>query len=244
MILYPSLHIKDGVVARLTRSGGDLAQAEVLHTNPAERAEAFEKQGFPWLHIVDLNGAFEGRSVNHEAIEAILKAVKIPVQLSGGMRTLSTVDHWISKGVTRVVLTTVAAQNPDIVREACKCHPGRIAVKVDSRAGRVAVNGWTHTTSMKALDLALRVEEAGAAALIYADINRDSALSEVNTEAVIDLAFALTVPVIASGGVASLQDLVELKAHAQAGIAGLILGRALYSGKFEAEEALRLARGA
>jgi phosphoribosylformimino-5-aminoimidazole carboxamide ribotide isomerase len=163
------------------------------------------------------------------------------VQLSGGIRDMKTIENWIDKGVTRVVLNTIALQDPALVRDACKKFPGRIAVKVDSRAGYVAVTGWKNTSSMKALDLALRVEEAGAAALIYADINPDGALSEINNEAIIDLAFSLTVPVIASGGVNSLQDLADLKAHAKAGIAGLILGRALYSGKIKADEALALA---
>lgn len=241
MILYPSIHIKDGVVARLTRGIGYLQHAEVLHANPGERAAEFEAQKFPWLHVVDLNGAFEGRPVNIEAVEGILKSVKIPVQLSGGIRDMKTIENWLGKGVARVVLNTIALQDPDLVRDACRRFPGRVAVKVDSRAGYVAVTGWAKSSSMKALDLALRVEEAGAAALIYADINNDGALSEVNIEAIIDLAFALTTPVIASGGVNSLQDLMELKAHAKTGIAGLILGRALYSGKIDANEALALA---
>ncbi len=241
MILYPSIHIKDGVVARLTRGIGYLQHAEVLHNNPGERAAEFEAQKFPWLHVVDLNGAFEGRPVNVAAVESILKSVKIPVQLSGGIRDMKTIESWLEKGVARVALNTIALQDPDLVREACRRFPGRVAVKVDSRGGYVAVTGWAKSSSMKALDLALRVEEAGAAALIYADINHDGALSEINIEAIIDLAFALTTPVIASGGVNSLQDLAELKAHAKTGIAGLILGRALYSGKIDANEALALA---
>ena len=240
MILYPSIHIKDGVVARLTRDGGYLSQAEVLHKNVGERAAQFEAQNFQWLHVVDLNGAFEGHPVNVAAVEDILQSVRIPIQLSGGIRDMATIERWINKGVARVVLNSIALQSPEIVHEACRQFPGRIAVKIDSRAGYVAVTGWTKTSSMKALDLALRVEEAGAAALIYADINTDNALSEINTEAVIDLAFALTTPVIASGGVHSLQDLEELKANASAGISGIILGRSLYSGKINAEEALAL----
>ncbi|MFY9289061.1 MAG: 1-(5-phosphoribosyl)-5-[(5-phosphoribosylamino)methylideneamino] imidazole-4-carboxamide isomerase [Alphaproteobacteria bacterium] len=244
MILYPSIHIKDGVVARLTRGIGYLQHAEILHDDPGMRAKQFQDQQFPWLHVVDLNGVVEGRPVNVEPVEAILKSVKIPVQLSGGIRDMKTIENWIDKGVERVVLATAAVQNPDLVKEACKKFPGRIAVKVDSRGGYVAVTGWAKSSSMKALDLALRVEEAGAAALIYADINPDGALSEVNIEAIIDLAFALTTPVIASGGVNSMQDLIDLKAHAKTGIAGLILGRALYSGKINAEEALALAAAA
>ncbi len=243
MILYPSIHIKDGAVARLTRSANDLQQIEILHAEPAARAAEFEAQGFPWLHVVDLDGAFEGRTVNDQAIQSILDHVKLPVQLSGGMRDMATVERWINNGVARVVLTSAAVQNPELTREACQRFPGRIAVKIDSRDGMVATTGWTSMSTIKALDLALRVEEAGAAALIYADINQDGALSEINTEAIIDLAFALTLPVIASGGVNSLQDLVNLKANARAGISGLILGRALYNGRIDAAEALRMAAG-
>lgn len=239
MILYPSIHLKDGVVARLTHDG-DLEQADVLHHDPAARAVEFEKQGFPWLHVVDLNGAFEGHTVNNPTIESIIKAVKIPVQLSGGIRSLATVEKWIDKGVARVVLTSVAVKNPELTRQICHQFPGRIAIKVDSRGGRVATTGWTNTSSVKALDLALRVEEAGAAALIYADINSGGALGEVNIESVIDLAYALTLPVIASGGVHSLHDLNELKSNARAGVSGLILGRALYNGSINASEALKL----
>jgi phosphoribosylformimino-5-aminoimidazole carboxamide ribotide isomerase len=241
MILYPSIHIKDDAVARLTRGASDLHQVEVLHPDPGARAVAFEAEGFSWLHVVDLNGAFEGRSVNTNAIEGILKSVKIPVQLSGGIRDMQTIEKWLGHGVARVALTSAAMQDPALVREACKKFPGRIAVKIDARGGLAATTGWVKTSSIKALDLALQVEDAGAAVIIYADINRDGALSEINTEAVVDLAFALTVPVIASGGVHSLQDLSDLKAHTKVGIAGLILGRALYSGVIKAKEALKLA---
>jgi phosphoribosylformimino-5-aminoimidazole carboxamide ribotide isomerase len=240
MILYPSIHIKDDVVARLTRAG-DLQQAETLHRNPAERAAQFEAQGFPWLHVVDLNGAFDGQPINVAAVERILKTVTIPVQLSGGIRDMAAIDRWAERGVSRIVLNTAAVQDPELVKLACKRYPGRITVKIDSRAGYVAVTGWSQSSSMRALDLALRVEEAGAASVIYADINPEGALSEINMEAIVDLAFALTIPVIASGGVNSLQDLSELKRHAQAGIAGLILGRALYNGKIKADDALALA---
>ena len=241
MILYPSIHLKDGVVARLTRSGGDWHDAEVLHSNPAERAQDYERQGFPWLHVVDLNGAFEGRPVNAVSIEAILKAVKVPIQVSGGIRDMKTIESWMEKGVARVVLTTAAVQTPELVREACRAFPGRVAVKIDSQQGYVTTTGWSRRSTTRALDLALTVEEAGACAIIYADINPDGALSEVNLEAIIDLAFALTTPVIASGGVQSLHEMAELKANAHAGIAGLILGRALSNGTFTAREALELA---
>jgi phosphoribosylformimino-5-aminoimidazole carboxamide ribotide isomerase len=239
--LYPSIHIRDGHVARLTRGADDLEDAELIDTDAANRAKAFAALGFSWLHVVDLNGAFEGRPVNVEAVEAILKNAAIPVQLSGGMRSMEIIGSWFDKGVARVVLASAAVQNPELVREACKAFPGRIAVKIDSLGGYVATTGWTRAASMKALDLALRVEEAGAAAIIYADINRDGALGDVNVEAISDLAFALHTPVIASGGVNSLQDLAELKAHAGTGVAGLILGGALYSGKIKAEDALKLA---
>ena len=241
MILFPSIHLKDGVVARLTHDG-DLEQADILHHNPPARAADFQAEGFPWLHVVDLNGAFEGSSsVNNQTIEDIVNEVDIPVQLSGGIRSIATVERWLTKGVERVVLNTIALQNPELTREICRLFPGRIAIKVDSRAGRVATTGWSQTSSVKALDLALRVEEAGAAALIYADINSGGALGEVNVEAIIDLAYALTVPVIASGGVHSLQDLAQLKSNARAGVAGLILGRSLYNGIIKADDALQVA---
>ncbi|MDP9127030.1 MAG: 1-(5-phosphoribosyl)-5-[(5-phosphoribosylamino)methylideneamino] imidazole-4-carboxamide isomerase [Pseudomonadota bacterium] len=240
MILYPSIHIKDGAVGRLTREEDHRDQSEVLGTDPTQRAAEFEAQGFPWLHVVDLNGAFDGDAGNNKAVENILRTTKIPMQLSGGMRSMAGIENWFKKGVARVVLASAALHDPALVREVCRAFPGRIAVKIDSRDGYVAATGWKKTSSMKALDLALQVEDAGAAALIYADINRDGALGEVNIEAIIDLAFSLTMPVIASGGVNSLQDLADLKAHARSGVSGLILGGALYSGKIKAEEALAL----
>ena len=242
MILYPSLHIKDGVVARLTRSSSSAQQAELLHPDPVARAVVFEGEGFSWLHIVDLDGAFSDTPVNDACIEAIAKAVKIPIQLSGGIRDMAAIENWLSKGVERIVLTSAAQENPLLVQEAAERFPGRIAIKIDSIGGYVARTGWANTTSLKALDLALRAEDAGAAAIIYADINLDGALSEVNLEAIIDLAFALTIPVIASGGVSSLHDLAELKSHKDAGIEGLILGRSLYNGAIDARAALTLAR--
>ncbi|MBV8061907.1 MAG: 1-(5-phosphoribosyl)-5-((5-phosphoribosylamino)methylideneamino)imidazole-4-carboxamide isomerase [Alphaproteobacteria bacterium] len=241
MILYPSIHLKDNKVARLTRAG-DLQAADILHDDPAARAAAFAAQGFEWLHVVDLDGAFVGQPVNAQSITDILHNVKMPMQLSGGMRSMKHIEEWIEKGVARIVLTSAALQNPDLVREACRAFPGRIAVKIDSTAGYVTRTGWSNTTRMKALDLALQVEEAGVSTLIYADINNGGALSEINLEAIIDLAFALTMPVVASGGVHSMHDLEELKENARAGIAGLILGRALYDGILKAEEALKLAK--
>jgi len=241
MILYPSIHIKDGAVARLTRSSSDSRQAELLHPNPSARAALFESEGFPWLHIVDLDGAFSETSTNAATIVKIRDSIKIPMQLSGGLRSMAAIECWLNKGVERVVLASAALENPLLVREAAQKFPGRIAVKIDSIGGYVARTGWTNTSSLKALDLALRVEDAGVAAIIYADINLDGALSEIDMEAIVDFAFALTVPVIASGGVHSLQDLIELKSHGDAGIAGLILGRALYNGTIDAKEALEVA---
>jgi phosphoribosylformimino-5-aminoimidazole carboxamide ribotide isomerase len=243
LTLYPSIHLKDGAVARLTR-GGKASDAGALgDRDPAARARQFEAQGFPWLHVVDLDGAFEGQPVNRGAVAAILKSVKIPVQLSGGIRDLETIAAWLENGVARVVLNTVALHDPELARTACRRYPGRVAIKIDSQGGRVATTGWLKTSAVKALDLALRFEDAGAAAVIYADINRDGALAEINMEAILDLAFALTTPVIASGGVTSLADLAALKSNTRAGVAGLILGGALTSGKINAAEALALAAG-
>lgn len=241
MILYPALHIKNGIVVRLTRGAGDFEEAEVLDTDPVARALQFQGQKFPWLHVVDLNGAFEGYPVNGTTVENILKNINIPIQLSGGIRDLKTIESWIEKGVARIVLATAAVNDPEMVREACRIFPGKIAVKIDSRNGYIVGTGWKKTSPVKALDVALRAEDSGATALVYADINRDGALGDVNMEAIIDLAYALKIPVIASGGVNSMQDLHALKANTKAGVAGLILGRALYSGRINAEEALALA---
>ncbi len=240
MILYPSIHLKEGAVSRFTRAG-DPEEAEVLHDDPTVRAQDFERQKFEWLHVVDLDGAFEGRPVNTPAIEAILKSVKIPIQLSGGMRDLKVIEEWLERGVSRIVLASLALRQPDLAREACRLFPGRIAIKIDSRDGYAASTGWLKLSGTKALDLALRFEDAGAAAIVHASINRDGALAEINREALTDFAFALTTPVIASGGITSLADLAALKTHEKSGIAGLILGRALYTGKIDAGEALKLA---
>lgn len=242
MILYPSIHIKDNVLARLTR-GGDLEQAELLQEHPCERAALLERQGFQWLHVVDLNGAFAGQSINTTAIESILSHVKIPIQLSGGLRTIEAIEYWLNKGIARIVLTTAAVNDPDLMREACHRFPDRIAVKIDSRNGYVAATGWTSTSSLKTLDLALRAEEAGASSIIYADINRDGALADINIEPLTDLAFSLTIPVIAAGGIHTLHDMALVKDQAPAGVEGLILGYALYSGIIKPEEALRVATG-
>ena len=238
MILYPAIDIKDGVCVRLLR--GDMNAATIFNTDPADQGRAFAEAGFEWLHIVDLNGAVEGRPVNADAVAAILDAVEIPAQLGGGIRDIETIERWLDAGVRRVILGTAALSNPDLVMTACKRHPGRIAVGIDSRDGRVAVEGWAKTSDVRALDLALKFEDAGVAAIIYTDINRDGAMSGLNVEATVDLAFALTTPVIASGGVSSVSDLLELKSNQDAGIDGVICGRSLYDGRIDPAEALRL----
>ena len=236
MILYPAIDIKDGAVVRLLQ--GEMEQATVFGDDPAAQALRFTQQGFQWLHLVDLNGAVEGRPVNAAVVESILQATKLPVQLGGGIRDMASIEGWLNKGVSRVVLGTIALRQPDLVREACKAFPGKIAVGIDARDGYVAVAGWVEASSVKALDLALRFEDAGAAAIIYTDINRDGALGGVNLEATVDLAYALTTPLIASGGVANLGDLEALKAEEASGIAGVIVGRALYDGRIDVAKAL------
>ena len=241
MIVFPAIDLKDGVCVRLLR--GDMGRATVFNTDPAAQARDFAAAGFEWLHCVDLNGAVEGRPVNAGAVDAILAAAKVKVQLGGGMRDLATVERWLDAGVARVILSTVALEQPEMVKEACRKWPGRVAVGIDARGGLVAVEGWTRTSNVKALDLALRFEDVGVACMIYTDIGRDGAMVGANIEATVDLAFALTTPVIASGGVASITDIVELKTHESSGIAGVICGRALYDGRINPAEALRVAAG-
>ncbi len=238
MILYPAIDIKDGVCVRLLR--GDMSAATIFNTDTADQARAFAAAGFEWLHIVDLNGAVEGRPVNADAVAAILDAVEMPVQLGGGIRDMETVERWLDAGVRRVILGTAALSNPELVMTACKRHPDRIAVGIDARDGRVAVEGWAKTSDVRALDLALKFEDSGVAAIIYTDINRDGLMTGVNLESTVDLAFALTTPLIASGGVSSVADLLELKANQGSGIDGVICGRALYDGRIDPAEALRL----
>lgn len=240
MIIYPAIDLKDGACVRLLR--GEMERATVYNADPSLQAVEFESQGFEWIHIVDLNGAMTGKPVNAAAVEGVLRKVRVPVQLGGGIRNLETIEAWIGRGVSRVVLGTVAVRNPALVREACKLFPEQIAVSIDAREGFVAVEGWTETSTVKALDLALRMEDAGVAAIVYTDINRDGAMGGVNVEATADLAFALQTPVIASGGVSSIDDLVALKAEAASGIAGVICGRALYDGRLDPQQALGLFR--
>lgn len=237
MNLYPAIDLKDGKCVRLLR--GEMSAATVFGEDPAAQARSFEEAGCRWLHLVDLNGAFAGEPVNGAAVEAILAAVSVPAQLGGGIRDRATIESWLERGVARIILGTAAVRNPDLVREAARAHPGRIAVGIDARAGRVAVEGWAETTDMKAEDLARSFEDAGVAAIIYTDIDRDGAMEGPNVEATAALARAVTIPVIASGGVSSLEDLRALKASG-APLDGVISGRALYEGAIDLAEAIRL----
>jgi phosphoribosylformimino-5-aminoimidazole carboxamide ribotide isomerase len=238
MILFPAIDLKDNQCVRLRR--GDMNEATVFNTSPAAQAAAFEAQGFRYLHVVDLNGAFAGKTVNGEAVEAILSAVTMPVQLGGGIRDRAGIEAWLSRGVTRVILGTVAVRDPQLVRDACREFPGRIAVGIDARGGKVAVEGWAETSELSALELARRFEDAGVAAVIYTDIDRDGILTGLNLDATAALADAIDIPVIASGGLAGLEDIRRLLTPACAKIAGAITGRALYDGRLDAGEALKL----
>ncbi len=241
MILFPAIDLKDGACVRLKR--GEMDQATVFNTDPAAQARAFTDAGCQWIHVVDLNGAFARKPVNGDAVDAILKATKVPVQLGGGIRDAATIEMWLDRGVRRVILGTIALRDPLLVKEACKRHPNRIAVGIDARGGRVAVEGWAETSDVTALELALKFENAGVAAIIYTDIDRDGVLGGPNVEATAALARSLTTPVIASGGVATLDDLRALKAESSSGIAGVISGRALYDGRIDLAAALELLRG-
>lgn len=241
MNIYPAIDLKDGACVRLVR--GDMDQATVFNVDPAEQAKSFADAGFRRLHLVDLNGAFEGKPVNADPVERILKTVTMPVQLGGGIRDMATIAMWLEKGISRVILGTVALRQPELVKEACKAFPGHIAVGIDAREGFVAVAGWAETSTIKALDLALKFEDCGVAAIIYTDINRDGAMGGVNVESTADLALHLTTPVIASGGVSSMDDLHALKAEEDSGIEGVIIGRALYDGRINPAEALALLDG-
>jgi len=240
MILYPAIDLKDGAAVRLVR--GEMVQATVFNTDPAAQARAFADAGAGWLHLVDLNGAFAGRPVNGAAVEAILAACPgLPVQLGGGIRDLATIEGWLGRGVARVILGTVAVEDPDLLREAARAFPGRIAVGIDARGGRVATRGWAEETAVDATDLARSLEDAGVAAIIYTDILRDGAMQGPNVEATAVLARAVAIPVIASGGVASLADLAALQATGV--IAGAISGRALYDEAIDLAQALALLAG-
>lgn len=239
MILYPAIDLKDGQCVRLLR--GDMDKATVFGSDPGAKAKKFEDAGAEWLHVVDLNGAFEGKPVNAEAVESILKSVSMPVQLGGGIRSVAQVADWLERGLSRVILGTVAVKDPQVVIEACKAFPGQVAVGIDARDGFVAVEGWAEATETSAVDLAKQFEDAGVAAIIYTDINRDGAMQGPNVDSTRALAEAVSIPIIASGGVSSLRDLEDLKATGV--IAGAISGRALYDGEIDLGEALSLLKG-
>jgi phosphoribosylformimino-5-aminoimidazole carboxamide ribotide isomerase len=248
MILFPAIDLKNGQCVRLRQ--GDLGQVTLFNADPADQAEKFAGAGAEWLHLVDLDGAFAGQPVNAAAVQAILKAVKVPCQLGGGIRDLARIEDWLLKGISRVILGTAALKNPALVKGAARVFPGRIAVGIDARQGRVAVEGWAETSDVTALDLARRFEDAGVATIIYTDIDRDGLLQGVNAEATADLAGKLAIPVIASGGVAGPEDLDRLKTvlarsrGGGGGIAGVIAGRALYDGRLDLGTAIRQLKAA
>lgn len=238
MIIYPAIDLKDGACVRLLR--GEMDQATVFNTDAGAQARLFEQQGFAWLHVVDLNGAFAGQPVNAAAVDRIMASVDMPVQLGGGIRTMETVDYWLGKGIRRVILGTVALRDPQFVRRACERHPGRVAVGIDARGGYVAVEGWAETSTVTVEELALKFEDCGVAAIIHTDVDRDGLLGGVNVEATVALAEAISTPVIASGGVGSLADLDALKAREASGLDGVIVGRALYDGRVDPARALEI----
>ena len=238
MILYPAIDLKEGLCVRLEQ--GEMARASIFNHDPAAQARAFERQGFEYLHVVDLDGAFAGRPMNAAAVEAILAAIAIPVQLGGGIRDIATVEQWLEKGVDRVVIGTAAVRDPDLVKAAARAFPGRIAVALDAREGRVAVSGWAETSALAAADVAERFEGAGVAAIIHTDIARDGLLRGLNLDASIALADAVAIPVIASGGLASLEDIAALLQPRGRKLAGAIAGRALYDGRLDPAAALAM----
>ena len=238
MILFPAIDLKDGACVRLIR--GEMSRSTTFNDDPAAQAREFMDAGFKWIHIVDLNGAFSGKPVNTDAVSAIINAVDCPVQLGGGIRSMKTIARWLEAGVQRVILGTVALKQPDLVRRACERYPGRVALSIDARDGMVAVEGWAEISEMTAPDLAKQFENDGVAAIVYTDINRDGAMKGVNVRATVDMATAITTPVIASGGVGGLSDLVDLKAYEDTGIEGIISGRAIYDGRLDPGEALDL----
>lgn len=242
MILFPAIDLKGGKCVRLYK--GDMAQATVFNDSPGDQAAQFVKAGARWIHVVDLDGAFAGKSVNAEAVRAILKNANVPVQLGGGIRDDAAIASWLDAGVTRVILGTIALKDPDFVKRACKTFPGKIVVGIDARGGHVAVQGWAETSDMKAVDLARKFEDSGVAAIVYTDIDRDGALQGPNVDATVAMAKAVSIPVIASGGVSSLDDLAVLKRHAKDGIAGVISGRALYDGRIDLRAAIELLEAA
>jgi phosphoribosylformimino-5-aminoimidazole carboxamide ribotide isomerase len=252
VILFPAIDLKDGQAVRLLR--GDMNQATVFNPDPVAQALTFMRAGFEWLHLVDLNGAFAGKPVNEAAVKKILTVTDLPIQLGGGLRDLDTIEHWLALGVTRVILGTAAVKDPELVRAACRKFPGRVVVGIDARGGRVAVEGWAEESDITAGELALRFADAGVVAIVHTDIDRDGALGGVNVEATRDLAATVPLPIIASGGVSSLDDIAGLMAadpepndlrptERRGGIAGAVIGRALYDGRIHPASALALVRG-
>ncbi|MBO6724568.1 MAG: 1-(5-phosphoribosyl)-5-[(5-phosphoribosylamino)methylideneamino]imidazole-4-carboxamide isomerase [Rhizobiaceae bacterium] len=242
MILFPAIDLKGGECVRLKL--GEMASATVYNPDPAAQAKAFEDQGFEWLHVVDLDGAFAGESRNGAAVEAILAATKNPVQLGGGIRSMAHIEAWLEKGLARVILGTVAVRDPALVKQAAAAFPGKIAVGIDARGGKVAVEGWAEASELEVAELAKRFEGAGVAAIIYTDIDRDGVLTGINWDATIALADTVSIPVIASGGLASLADIVRMTMPDAARLEGAISGRALYDGRIDPAEALAVLRGA
>jgi phosphoribosylformimino-5-aminoimidazole carboxamide ribotide isomerase len=238
VILFPAIDLKEGRCVRLVQ--GDMALATVFNDDPAAQAADFEAQGFEWLHLVDLDGAFAGRPVNAQAVEAILRRVRLPVQLGGGIRDMRTVEGWLTSGIRRVIIGTAAVRDPDFVREAARRFPGQIAVGIDARDGRVAVDGWARMSEMSAEDLGRKFEDVGVAALVYTDIARDGILTGLNIEATLALARAVSIPVVASGGLASIDDVRRMLEPDCGVLEGAISGRALYDGRLDAREALKL----
>lgn len=242
MILFPAIDLKNGACVRLEQ--GDMARATVFSNDPAAQAKSFETQGFEYLHVVDLDGAFAGKPMNAQAVEAMLATVNMPVQLGGGIRDLATVEAWLKKGIARVIIGTAAVRDPALVKQAAKAFPGQVAVGLDARDGKVAVEGWAETSQVTALEIAQRFEDAGVAAIIFTDIARDGLLKGLNLEATIALAEAISVPVIASGGLASIDDVKALLTPSAKKLAGAISGRALYDGRLDPAEAMALIRAA
>jgi phosphoribosylformimino-5-aminoimidazole carboxamide ribotide isomerase len=240
VILFPAIDLKNGQCVRLIK--GDMNQATVFNESPAAQAKAFEDQGFIYLHVVDLDGAFAGSSVNGAAVDGILAAVAMPVQLGGGIRTMEQIEAWLDKGLARVILGTVAVRDPELIKRACAAFPGRIAVGIDARAGKVAVEGWVEASELTVLELARRFEGAGVAAIIYTDIDRDGILSGINWDATLELARAVSIPVIASGGLASMDDIEMMMRPEMQVLEGAISGRALYDGRIDPAEALAVLR--
>lgn len=242
MILFPAIDLKDGVCVRLKK--GAMDDATIYNTDPATQAATFESMGFSWLHVVDLDGAFAGQSRNGAAVDQILSRIKMPVQLGGGIRDHAAIDAWLDKGIARVILGTIAVRDPALVKEAARRHPGRVVVGIDARDGRVAVEGWAETSDMLAVDLAKAFEDAGVAAIVYTDIDRDGVLTGINWESTIALAQSVSIPVIASGGLASLADIERMTQPDARNLEGAISGRALYDGRIDPGEALKILEAA